>query len=796
MLMQKINLLMAFFIGLACMARAQGTAMTFTEKNPPTQAALASKTMLNQLIERSNTLISKPGEDLSDLDQALQLAGQAKKMSLQLHDKAIFNESLLAIGKANIEKGDAGPAYALLEQMNDTTRIKMLRTLSSYYYYGGSLPKSMDSAVFFLSKAIAIAKAGGYAQYELQARTDICIYYSWANDWQPAIEHMIGVLALKHLMKPVDVVERYYKLCICLNNFGEPYTSLRYALEGKAYAEKNGNTKGVIEMYEIMASTYSKINEPRKAVEMYDIILDWYRKTKNVQKVWMMLDWQVTAYLRLSLPEKALQNIMQTEKEIGCPGIAEQFIYKKSLGRAYGAMNQYALAEKNYIETVDIARQMGREDAILLNMVARFYVTNGQFEKARAYAVNALSIANKKPVPGVLSIIYQNMYKIDSATQQPASALHYYVKRQHIEDSMLRAEKTKQMQSLLVQFETEKKDKDLKLKEQEILLLSGQRKLQQKNLENAQIQLAFETRSKEQGIQLARAEAAEKDKNLQLKTRDVELLKKETLLKENNLSQAHFTRNITIVCAGLLLTVLSLVYYQYRLKKRMSVTLEVKNLALGNLLQEKELLLKEVHHRVKNNLHTIISLLETQSAFLKDDALAAIQNSQHRVYAMSLIHQKLYQADNSTSVSMATYLPELLSYLKDSFCIDRQIMFRTQIENIQLDVSQAIPIGLILNEAITNAIKYAFPDGRAGEIEICMKQNRDRQVCLSVSDNGIGLPGDWQKRTGNSLGLKLMQGLSSDIQGNFNIQTVHGTTITVEFRKELYSHTTQKGFVG
>jgi two-component system, sensor histidine kinase PdtaS len=792
MFIRITTLFVAFLIGLGCIVKAQGTSMTFNEKNRSTQAASASKETLNRLIELSNTYISKPGEVPSDLDKALELAGQAKKMSLQLHDRAMFYESLLAIGKAHIEKGDAGPAFAMLEQMNDTTRIRMLRTLGAYYYYGGALSKNMDSAAFCLSKAISIAKAGGYAMHELQVRKEFCIYYSWLNDWQPAIEHMIGMLALKHLMKPEDVLERYYKLSICLNNFGEPYTALRYALEGKAYAEKNGNARGVIEMYEIMASTYSKISEYRKAAEMYDIILDWYRKTNNYQKVWMMLDWQVTCYLRLSTPEKALQAIVQTEKEIGCPNIAEQFIYKKNLGRIYGTMNRNDLAEKNYMETLDLANKLGREDAILLNVVARFYVANGQFEKARAYAVKALSIANKKPVPGVLSIIYQNMYKIDSATQQHASALHYYVKRQHIEDSMLRAEKTKQMQSLLVQFEAEKKDRDIKLKGQEILLLSRQHQLQQKDLERARLQVQYEMEAKQQGIQLVKAEAAEKDKDIRLKNQDIELLKKEAQLKQSNLSTANVARNVTIVGAGLLLIILSLVYYQYRLKKRMSVTLSGKNAALENLLQEKELLLKEVHHRVKNNLHTIISLLETQSAFLTDDALAAIQNSQHRVYAMSLIHQKLYQVENSTSVDMASYLPELLSYLKDSFCVDRQIMFRTHIENIQLDVSQAIPIGLILNEAITNAIKYAFPGNRPGEIEISMTRHRERQVCLSVSDNGIGLPGDWQKKTGNSLGLKLMQGLSEDIQGSFNIQTIKGTTVTVAFRKELYSNTAQK----
>ena len=125
------------------------------------------------------------------------------------------------------------------------------------------------------------------------------------------------------------------------------------------------------------------------------------------------------------------------------------------------------------------------------------------------------------------------------------------------------------------------------------------------------------------------------------------------------------------------------------------------------MLAEKEWWLKEVHHRVKNNLHTIICLLESQAMYLEKDALQAIEKSQHRIYAMSLIHQKLYQNEDLQVIDMSVYLEEFIGYLKDSF--DTQgIDFIIHVDPVQLNLQQAIPVALIINEGVTNAIKYAF----------------------------------------------------------------------------------------
>ena len=269
-------------------------------------------------------------------------------------------------------------------------------------------------------------------------------------------------------------------------------------------------------------------------------------------------------------------------------------------------------------------------------------------------------------------------------------------------------------------------------------------------------------------------------------------IKELSYMHQMELEKSKMIRNVGFAGFGLLLIILGLTYNQYRIKQRSNREISQKNRSLQHLLDEKEWLLKEIHHRVKNNLHTVMSLLESQSAYLENDALTAIRDSQHRVFAMSLIHQRLYQSENVTTINMTVYLPELVNYLRDSFNTRQQIRFQLQIDPIELDVSQAVPLGLILNESITNAIKYAFPDKREGVITISMVQGPEQGILLTVADNGIGLEPGFDSIKSNSLGMRLMKGLSEDIDGKLTVRSQQGTTISIAFEKTLALHQVKK----
>ncbi|HKC37646.1 MAG TPA: sensor histidine kinase, partial [Chitinophagaceae bacterium] len=252
-------------------------------------------------------------------------------------------------------------------------------------------------------------------------------------------------------------------------------------------------------------------------------------------------------------------------------------------------------------------------------------------------------------------------------------------------------------------------------------------------------------------------------------------------------------RNISLAVAALLIVIVILFYNRYRLKQRTNIKLESQqreiadqNLSLQHLLNEKEWLLKEIHHRVKNNLQIVMSLLNSQLVYINNDAaLTAIHDSQHRVHAMSLIHQKLYNSENVSSIDMSFYIRELVSYLSDSFNNGQRIRFELNVEPLELDVSQAVPLGLILNEAITNSIKYAFPNEMEGVVTISLSNTGLHNYLLMISDNGIGMPIQLKDKKQGSLGMSLMAGLSEDLDGTFSMENNKGTTIKISFVHDL-----------
>jgi two-component sensor histidine kinase len=175
-----------------------------------------------------------------------------------------------------------------------------------------------------------------------------------------------------------------------------------------------------------------------------------------------------------------------------------------------------------------------------------------------------------------------------------------------------------------------------------------------------------------------------------------------------------------------------------------------------------------------------MSLLNVQASFLKDKvAVIAIKDSQNRINSMSLIHQHLYQTEDLSYINMYKYIKELISHLKD--CCDTNISFKVEVQNIIMDVSKAIPIGLILNEAITNAIKYAFPNNRKGEITVILKHTQADNFLLEIADNGIGLEGEIDISTYHSLGMKLMEGLSNDLNAKIKIINSSGLKVSITF---------------
>ncbi|MCB1021275.1 MAG: PAS domain S-box protein [Acidobacteria bacterium] len=203
-------------------------------------------------------------------------------------------------------------------------------------------------------------------------------------------------------------------------------------------------------------------------------------------------------------------------------------------------------------------------------------------------------------------------------------------------------------------------------------------------------------------------------------------------------------------------------------------------------LAEKEILLREVHHRVKNNLQVISSLLNLQARATSDEELArAFEESQNRVQSMALIHEQLYEAHDLTDVDFPEYIRQLTSRLFRTYQVrgDR-IQLKTTISDVRIGVDLAVPCGLILNELISNSLKHAFPDAREGSIEIRLERMHDASVVLTVADDGVGLPPDvgfWSTKT---LGLRLVRSLVRQIDGEIDLAGPPGSEFRIRFSVE------------
>ncbi|PKQ44274.1 tetratricopeptide repeat-containing sensor histidine kinase [Confluentibacter flavum] len=280
-------------------------------------------------------------------------------------------------------------------------------------------------------------------------------------------------------------------------------------------------------------------------------------------------------------------------------------------------------------------------------------------------------------------------------------------------------------------------------------------------------------------IEVERNERSLRESELQ-----VNVLKQDQELAANQRQKIIYI--VALVIGALLL---GLLYRNYRLKQRSNQKLKAlngeladKNVLLDKRNAENELLLKEIHHRVKNNLELVKSLISLQSAQLEDsetkDAMIASQN---RVQSMGIIHQKLYQGNNLGSVEMKDYFLNLGEGVLDTFNAEDKVKIECAMDNLELDLDTAVPIGLIVNELLTNALKYAFPEDGKGNIMISLSQSTPETLTLKVADNGVGkVIGLAPKGTG--FGSQLIQLLTQQLNGNMTETNERGTSVEFQFK--------------
>ena len=219
---------------------------------------------------------------------------------------------------------------------------------------------------------------------------------------------------------------------------------------------------------------------------------------------------------------------------------------------------------------------------------------------------------------------------------------------------------------------------------------------------------------------------------------------------------------------------ISLVAHDSSEKKKNSLEIEES-------LKEKEVLLKEIHHRVKNNLQVISSILNLQSSFVEDEnTLGILQESRNRIRSMAIIHENLYRTEDFSSINFSSYLDNLTSNLVSSYRIDEEVILNTNFKEVDLILDQAIPCGLLVNELVTNALKYAWKEGEAGTITMVLEE-KEGVVHLEIADDGVGLPVNFEEMKSDTLGLQLVVTLVEQLDGEINVDIKNGTKYLIKF---------------
>lgn len=265
---------------------------------------------------------------------------------------------------------------------------------------------------------------------------------------------------------------------------------------------------------------------------------------------------------------------------------------------------------------------------------------------------------------------------------------------------------------------------------------------------------------------------------------DTEQKETTILVQKKLLAQQKIIQWFAIGFAGILGLFLFQAYRNAKMRKRVNEALGESNAKLQLKNQENELLLKEIHHRVKNNLQTISSLLNLQSGSIRDQsAFDAVQESKNRVASMALIHQKLYQGENLAAIEMRDYFETIGKAIIKSFGKKAQaVSLSVDMPKLELDVDTAVPIGLITNELITNSLKYAFSDQKKGQISIILTKGKNDLLKLQIADNGQPDANEGLTKEGSGFGTMLVHLLTTQLRGQLEKSTDQGTSTVIQFK--------------
>jgi two-component sensor histidine kinase len=688
----------------------------------------------------------KPGKRRIDLDSGLRYF----LYSIKFADSAKLRvnnryEGMLRVGEAYFRLNDlpAGKQYfmsVIQAYQKDGDKKREARTWLRFANMMKDSYKSRPEVISNVKKALALYRETGDMAKQAESCASLAGEYFDRVKLDSAERYALQALKLYQAANSNDLSFTYYNLSLIYRNRGNLSKALQYALLTIDNVNQRGDTlkyQNMAQRYGQLAYVYADMNDHVNALENFRRALK-IGITNNIGNTttditYLHLNEAVREWLILDKPKPALAEAVKIFKKY--PPIDSLQLGRQAeiYGHYYSAIKQYNQAESWYLKMVAYYHCRIVDESWGNKILAGFYMAQKKYVQARLFLDKEFKNIHSDS-QAFLNSAQDELYyyKIDSAGNNFKSALEHFRKYKRKSDSAFNVASAKQI---------------------------------------AEIQVRYKTLQKEAAIGA---------------------LQKDRILLLDKVVQANYIRNLIIGIIVLLLLFLGLLIKNFREKQKSSKLIQQRNHELNlllddkdKLLEEKQWLLKEIHHRVKNNLQIVIGLLQRQSDYVDNSAAKdAILNSENRMRSIALIHQKMYQSEGLDLINMAEYIDEFISYLKDSCDLGNRLQFERDFDQVYLSVSQAIPLSLIMNEAITNSIKYAYPDGSYNPIGVYLNQVDKTHIKLTITDKGIGLPKNFDLKINDSMGMNLMRGLTKQLGGAFAIHNENGVTVEVDFKTD------------
>ena len=684
--------------------------------------------------------------DLSYLDGALSYARHALDLADSIGSERWHRECIMLMAKYYFEKGDMKKGENAILSIIAACRGAGNRDREAHYWseldvYMPKIDSTYPEHLRACRNTYQLYKAAGEKEQALFALRDWAWMELWYDHIDAAERKFDTVMTLFRDLKKEPTASTLLMLAELYLQKSDFPQVITYALEALERL-KPTDQRRLMTVYFLLSECSLRLGETDEALRYGRLSMD-FAMANNFPDMFYATRLIVDGMIRKDSAEGALRFLRRFTAEHPPNSPLQERALCYGYGVAYDHLGQFTDAERYFARMIRLIP--AAEDELKHNIfntlffsatevavsIAKFYVRWGKPREALALLLRTIhnpSMAREADHRRMVDLL---LFQVYLALGDNRSAMLYHIRYTKLNDSIFNVEKLKQFESLQIQYET---------------------------------------RQKEQSLQL-----------LQLQSQ-----KEQVQLQETSLQ-----RNVTLGAVVLLL-ILSLLAWRgyqmkqqnvYRLQAQQSVICE-QNKVQQRLLEEKDLLMQEIHHRVKNNLNIIISLLESQSLYLNNPAAqAALQDTQNRIQAVFLLHQKLYRAAGGTDVDIASYVIELVHHLWETFDTQKQnISLTLQLEPISLDVGEVLPLAMILNEAVTNAIKHAFPGNRPGHIQLSLRHLPSGDVELQIGDDGIGLPAGFRHNSENSLGLTLIRGLVRQLHGSYTIGDDAGVVLTIRFR--------------